>query len=377
MLEHLEDKLQLVSTAKRLRNTQVAQVASPGVVNLRDNDYLALMRHPQVVAASASAVQAYGCSASGSPVVGGYLKIHEELESLLCDWTGYPSALLWPSGYSANRAFLQLILKKGDIVLADRLVHRSMLEGVRGAGARLVRYNHCDLEDLERYLKQYASTSRVFVLTESVFSMEGDLDDLVAMAKLKDRYPFFWVVDEAHAIGWYGPGRVSECGLTEQVDVVVGTLGKALASQGAFMLFNNPKLRDYCVNLAPEFMYSTYLAPALVGASLAAIEFFRKTLFVEQSEWRRMALALKQALIHEFPEIPLTDAPIVPLVVGKEEAMLRVHERLSQEGVLTGAIRPPSVPVGTSRIRMSLQRGLDVGDLTCRVKKALAMGDGR
>ena len=371
MLDHLEGRLSTIASQTRFRETRIVDRGEGGLINLRDNDYLALIRDPRVIAASCEAVKCYGCSASGSPVVGGYLDIHEELEQALCDWTGYRSALLWPSGYSANRAFLQMLLKEGDIVLADRFIHRSMIEGVQGTRARLIRYQHCDLNHLESFLKQYAHEKRVFVLTESVFSMEGDLEDLPGMSALKERFPFFWIVDEAHAMGWYGPGRVRQNRLNEHVDVVVGTLGKSLASQGAFMLFQDPRLRDYCINLAPEFMYSTYLAPALAGAALGAIDLIRQVLDTGQPLWRKMALQVKRKLLDYFEEIPVTDTPIIPLVVGEEASMLRVHEALHRQGVLTGAIRPPSVPIGTSRIRMSLHRGLDVEALIMRVGRAL------
>ena len=371
---NLESAFQECVNQNRFRRTYASCENGSDRINLRDNDYLGLMRNPRVEHASCEAVVRYGSSSSGSPVVGGYLDIHEKLEALLCDWVGYPSGLLWPSGYAANRALLQLLLQKGDCVFADRLIHRSMLEGALSTSAQLIRYGHRDLDHLEALLKKQSPSRRIFVLTESVFSMDGDLEDLSAMAALKEKYPFFWVVDEAHAIGWYGPlgaGCVRGAGLESVVDVIVGTLGKSLASQGAFTLFRNSRLRDYCINLAPEFMYSTYLAPALVGAALGAIEYIREELYLEQPVWKSMAYRLKQQLHHDFPSIEINDAPIIPIIIGEERDMLHTHECLYHSGLLTGAIRPPSVPVGSSRIRLSLKRGLDPEVLLMRIFSAL------
>ena len=240
MFDHIEKKISLIRCENRFRKTRVSLEKGFGWMNLRDNDYLNLINEPFVKEAASDAVQKFGTSSFGSPVVGGYLEVHKELEEVLCKWTGYPNGLLWTSGYSANRSLLSMLLKKGDLVLADHAVHRSILEGVLSTQAKLIRYRHLDHEHLEELLQNNTSENNIFVITESVFSMDGSIDDLRSIAHLKNRYSFFWIVDEAHAMGWYGPkgaGMTRYFNLQGTVDVIVGTLGKSLASQGAYTLF--------------------------------------------------------------------------------------------------------------------------------------------
>lgn len=254
---------------------------------------------------------------------------------------------------------MSVLPQAGDIVLADRFVHNSMLLGAQETGAKLIRYRHLDLNHLEVLLRRYTHPDRtVFVVTESVFSMEGDYPDFKQMSLLKDRYHFFWIVDEAHALGWYGPkgnGLVAQFAVQAQVDILAATLGKSLASQGAFTLFHDPDLRSYLINRTPEFIYSTYLTPAATAASLAAIEVIQKECMIQQPKRLAQTLQLKYRLKPFFPDIPLYDSPIVPLIIGDPHATLQLAAQLAeQHGIYVGAIRPPSVPKGTSRLRLSL-----------------------
>ncbi len=323
------------------------------------NDYLQLSRHPSVIQAAQKALENWGTSSGGSPAVGSYWSIHEELETVLKKWCGFEYSLLWNSGYTANKALLSALPQKGDIVLADRYVHNSILLGTQEAQAKLIRYPHLDLNHLEDLLRIHTHSDRtVFVVTESVFSMEGDYPDLREMSFLKERYGFFWIVDEAHALGWYGPkgnGLVAQFGVEKNVDVLVATLGKSLASQGAFTLFHNPDLRSYLLNRTPELIYSTYLTPAATAASLAAIEVIQTECVMRQPEWLAQTLQLKNRLAKIFPTIPLYDSPILPLVIGDPALTLSLATQLAeQHHIYVGAIRPPSVPKGTSRLRLSL-----------------------
>jgi 8-amino-7-oxononanoate synthase len=220
----------------------VTEPAAP-VLNLSDNDYLALARDPDVVDASNRAARRYGVSASASPLVTGWSVLHAKLVETLCEWHRLPHGLLWNSGYAANSAILGALPKRDDLVLADRLIHHSMIAGILRSGARFKRYDHLRLDQLEEMLAGASSSSgTVFVATETVFSMDGDYPDLHRLAELKQRYGFVWIVDEAHALGWYGPqgaGMVRAAGVENAVDVLVGTLGKTLASGGAYSVFND------------------------------------------------------------------------------------------------------------------------------------------
>lgn len=338
-------------------------------IYLNLNDYLQLSQHPLVIDAAKKALEKWGTSSSGSPAVGSYWPIHQELENVLKEWCGFEHGLLWHSGYSANKALLSTLVQKGDVVLADRYVHNSILLGARDAHAKLIRYPHLDLHCLENLLRTYTHSDRtVFVVTESVFSMEGDYPDLNQMAFLKERYNFFWIVDEAHALGWYGPkgnGLVAQFGVQKHVDILVATLGKALASQGAFTLCHHPQLRSFLLNCTPEFIYSTYLNPAAAAASLAAVKVIQTEYLTRQSQWLSQTLKFKKQLTQFFPCIPLYDSPIVPLIIGDPETTMRLAAQLAEHHhIYVGAIRPPSVPRETSRLRLSLHCNLAFDSLT-------------
>lgn len=338
------------------------------------NDYLQLSHHPAIIQAAQEALERWGTTSSGSPVLGSYLSIHQELETVLKTWCGFEYGLLWNSGYTANKALMSVLPQKGDVVLADRYVHNSLLSGIQDTQAKLIRYHHLDLNHLEDLLRIYTHPDRtVFVVTESVFSMEGDYPDLAEMGALKDRYPFFWIVDEAHALGWYGPkgnGLVAQFGVEDKVDVLVATLGKALASQGAFTLFHHSHLRSYLLNSTSEFIYSTYLTPAATAASLAAIEIIQSHSLKFQSYWRSESLKLKMSLKQFFPDIPLYDSSILPLIIGDPVKTLSIAKTLMEEHhIYVGAIRPPSVPKGTSRLRLSLHCNLLFDSLRITLEK--------
>ncbi len=322
-------------------------------LNLATNDYLDLAHHPKVIEAATEALARYGSSTSGSPVVNGYLPVHQQLEESFKSWLEYPSCLVWNSGYSANHNLLSLLPRKGDLVLADRYMHVSALAGVLQSGARMLRYNHNDTEHLEKLLA--ANTDRnIFVLTESLFSMDGDWPDLKAIAELKNTYEFFWIVDEAHAIGWYGKGLCAQAGVAEAVDALVTTLGKAFVSQGAISLFRDPNIREYLLNFSKEFMYTTYPAPAGIAASLQAVELVQSELLQHQSQWLELATEIRSLLGLDHPY----DSPIIPFIVGDNASVIELGKRFNEAGIRVGVIRPPSVPEGTARLRISINRNL-------------------
>jgi 8-amino-7-oxononanoate synthase len=336
-----------------------------GWLNLADNDYLELAQDSAVLDAAAAAVKRHGTSASASPLITGWGEIHQELIETLGRWHGFQSGLLWSSGFAANSALLGVLPGPGDVVLADRLIHHSMIAGILRSGARLVRYDHLRLDRLERHLAEKSGDAgAVFVVTESVFSMDGDYPDLVAMAELKRRFGFCWMVDEAHGLGWYGAkgaGLVRAAGVEHSVDILVGTLGKALASGGAYSLFHDDALRDSLVNEAGEFIYSTALPPANAAAALAAVGRL-EALSPGQGEWQQTSRWFRRTLQDEGWSVPDGDSPIVPVRLDDPEAALSVAEALRQQRILAGAVRPPTVPKGTSRLRFSLKRSFSRAD---------------
>jgi 8-amino-7-oxononanoate synthase len=358
-----------------LRRLSARAEHSP-LINLADNDYLGLARDPAVVAAAREALGRWGASASASPLVTGYTELHEALEGALARWHGFSCGLVWNSGHAANTAVLGTLARRGDRVLADRLVHNSMIGGILKSGARLQRYRHCDLDHLEMLLGEGRPPDAggvTFVVTESVFSMDGDAPDMVRLAALRARHGFVLVVDEAHAVGWFGPagaGLAEAAGVSGQVDIFVGTLGKALGAQGAYTLFRDARLRSHLLNLAGEFVYSTYLAPACAAAALAAVRRVGEMSAGERAALPALSRRWREELRGIVPGVPGGESPIVPVPLGSGEETMRCAAALRGEGFLVGAIRPPTVPSGGARLRVSLRRGLG-GDVLARFGGAL------
>jgi len=344
-----------------LRRKLTARASDDKRVNLADNDYLGLSRDPAVIAAGVAALHEWGASASASPLVTGYTEIHQKLEQTLAAWQGYAHGLVMNTGFSANSAVLGGLPKKGDLILADRLVHASMLDGIMASGARLRRFAHNDLDALELMLhEEPALDGVIFVVTESVYSMDGDSPDLKRLASLRKRFGFCWVLDEAHATGWYGAtgsGLQEAQGAFAAADIVVGTLGKGLGSQGAYVLSHAPEVRDALINFAGEFVYSTYLAPSCAAAALAAVERV-KGMSGERAELHALSHAWRDGLVEAGFAVPSGDSPIIPLILGDSDVTLRYATALRAAGFMVSAIRPPTVPVRTGRIRISLRRGL-------------------
>jgi 8-amino-7-oxononanoate synthase len=345
---------------------------SNGVLDLRSNDYLCLARDPKVLEAAAGALAMFGASASASPLVSGYLSIHKELEGRLAQFHGYPHALLMVSGHAANRSVLGALVGAEDLVLVDRLVHQSILSGVMASGAKFRRFPHNDLVALEKILIDKKNQFRqVFVATESLFSMDGDGPDLVAFSQLRQSFGFVWILDEAHAIGWHGEtgaGKLEEFGVKAAADIVVGTLGKALGSQGAYVLAHNEAIIDHIVNHAGEYIYSTFLSPVAAGAALGALEQMR-LLANQRRVWQDLSLQWRSRIRDWGVYMPQDNSPIIPILMGDEKKALEKTKQLANQGVLVSCVRPPTVPKGGARLRVSLNRNLNPSDLE-RFEKA-------
>ena len=356
------EKILAQRDADGLLRTLKVRSATDTRVNLADNDYLNLSHDSEVIVAATSALNKWGASSSASPLVTGYTELHQDLEKTLAQWHGYPHALILNTGFSANTAVLGGLPKKGDVVLADKLIHASMLEGILSSEATLRRFPHNDLDVLESLLEETkASEGVVFVVTESVYSMDGDCPDLSRISKLKERYHFCWVLDEAHATGWHGStgsGMQEEQGVRASADIVVGTLGKALGAQGAYVLCHDVLIKNIIINFAAEFIYSTYLSPASAAAALAAIT-RTKNLTSERTGLHQLSRDWRAALRVAGFTAPDFHSPIIPLIIGDVKKTQHYAAALRSAGFIVSVIRPPTVPVNTARIRISLRRGLD------------------
>ncbi len=336
-------------------------LANDGLVDLANNDYLGLAQHPAVKAAAKQAIDEFGCSSSASPLITGYGKPHLALKERLLDWyEGH--VMMWNSGYVANQALFSVLPEKDDWVFADRAIHHSVLAGLMRSKAKFSRFPHLDFNCLEDCLRKRQGTAgNVFVVTESVFSMDGDCPDFTQLTALREQYGFVLIVDEAHALGWYGArgaGLLEQKGFLGQADVIMGTFGKALGSQGAYLVLRNGVWERYLMNFAAEFIYSTYFAPAAAAAADKAMELV-SDLSAERSAWLKGSKSFRTTLRNGGLNVPDGDSPVIPLVLGDIDKTIILANRLRDEGVLAGMVRPPTVPTGSSRLRFSLKANLD------------------
>jgi 8-amino-7-oxononanoate synthase len=324
------------------------------VLLLCSNNYLGLADHPRVREAAAEAAMRYGAGSGASRLISGNMTIHRRLEEQLCDFKRAESCLLFGSGYLANAGVISALAREGDVVFSDALNHASMVDGCRLANADTFVYDHCDLDHLEWGLRE-ANGRGSLIVTDGVFSMDGDVAPLSEIVELAQRFDARVMVDEAHATGCLGPGgrgAVADAGLEGEVDVVVGTLGKALGSYGAYVLCEKV-MGQYLVNTARTLIFSTALPPPAVAAAMAALELLREQpRRVEKLQ--RNARALREALRGHGLSARNSETQIIPLVVGSPEDAVAASERSLESGVFAQAIRPPSVPAGGSRLRLAV-----------------------
>ncbi len=321
---------------------------------LASNNYLGLATDPRVVHGAQEALRRYGASTAASRLVSGSTVLHRELEAELAALKGTEAAVLFSSGYLANLGTIGALVGPGDTIFCDRLNHASIIDAAFLSRARLVVYRHNDMDHLAALLQRHAGR-RSLIVTDSVFSMDGDLAPLPDLCDLAERWGCMLMVDEAHGTGVLGPrggGAVEHFGLRGRVPIVMGTLSKALGSVGGFIA-GSRRLIDYLRNRARTFMFDTALAPSAAGAALAALRVAR----VEEqrrARLRQLVRALYEALAEQGYHVPRPDAAILPVLVGDSDTALDLAAALRERGVWAPAIRPPAVPRGTARLRVTL-----------------------
>jgi glycine C-acetyltransferase/8-amino-7-oxononanoate synthase len=324
------------------------------VLLLCSNNYLGLADHPRVREAAAEAAMRWGVGAGASRLVSGTMTIHRRLEERLAAFKGRQSALLFGSGYLANAGAIAALARPGEVIFSDELNHASIIDGCRLSRAEVFVYDHGDPEHLEWGIAQSEGRGALIV-TDSVFSMDGDVAPLAEIIELAQRHGLRTLVDEAHGMGVLGPGgrgALAGAGLEDQVDVIVGTLGKALGSYGAFVACEEPMAR-YLVNAARTFIFSTALPPPAVASALAALSLLEE----EPRRVQRLAAnaaVMRAALIAEGFDVGASRTQILPLVIGQAEQAMRICELALREGIFVQAIRPPTVPPMTSRLRLAV-----------------------
>jgi len=362
-MEPLSSSLQARKREGTLRSLRPASLREGGriyfgkkrLLDMASNDYLGLSGHPELKKAAAEAAQRYGTSSAASRLLSGDLESFHELEETVASFKGKEAALIFNTGYQANIGVISALCGRDDIVLLDRLSHASIIDGAVQSKAHLVRFRHNDVRHLEELLKEKRHRHRrSLILTESVFSMDGDIAPVKRIAELKEEFDSFFMLDEAHATGIFGPsgsGIAEREGVTQSVDVIMGTFGKALGSFGAYVALSDV-MRDFLVNNARSFIYSTALPPSVIAASQQAIR-----LLAEEPERRERLLEMSSRFRREVSALGLEtlgESQIVPVVAGDTETALSWSRELFEAGYWVPAIRPPTVPKGSSRLRFSL-----------------------
>lgn len=359
------DRLESLNRRRSLRRilareSPLVEFQGRRLVNFSSNDYLGLSQHPAVKEGSSRAIARAGASASSSRLICGNSDLHERLEAALAALKGKEAALTFASGFSANLGLLSSLVGPGDHIFSDALNHGSIVDGCRLSRAATVVFRHNDLGHLEELLKDCSGRGRRLVVSDSVFSMEGDLADLPGLVSLCRRYDCRLMLDEAHAtgvLGSRGGGLVehfqeSGAARPEEIELLMGTLSKALGSFGGFVACS-ASTRDYLINRCRPFIFATALPPAVVGAALAGLELIRPPSEVRERLRSNMRL-MRSRLAQHGLGCGQGRTSIFPVLLGSEERALEVSQRLLDRGFLVAAIRPPSVPQGTSRLRITV-----------------------
>jgi 8-amino-7-oxononanoate synthase len=328
------------------------------LIDFSSNDYLGLARHPKLIERSIEWTEKFGAGSGASRLVTGTLELHKSVEAKIAKLKGTKAALIFTSGWQANAAILpalfdRKLLGADAAVFTDRLNHASLHDGCRAAGQRETRFRHNDLGHLEELLTTAPPSSRRFIVTESVFSMDGDRADVATLADIAERHDAFLYLDEAHATGALGPHGVGLSALAPgRIDLIMGTFSKALGGFGAYVAGSHA-LIDYLINQAGGFIYTTALPPAVLGAMDAALDLL-PSLDAERTRLAALADRLREGLNGLGFDTCGSTTQIVPAVIGSAEAAVAASKSLEEAGLLAIAIRPPTVPAGTSRIRFAL-----------------------
>ncbi|MCB2181650.1 MAG: 8-amino-7-oxononanoate synthase [Desulfobulbaceae bacterium] len=331
--------------------------ASP-LLDFSSNDYLALSTHHEVISSSRRYLELAGSGAGAARLMSGNLAMYDKLEKKVAELKGQESALLFGSGYMANCGVIPALVGRGDVIFTDRLNHASIYDGCLLSRAKLVRFHHNDMNHLEEQLGKHRGHGKALIIVESLYSMDGDRCPLRDVVQLKEKYQCLLMVDEAHATGVFGKnggGIIEEEGVADKVDIAMGTFGKALGSYGAYIAASEKRVQ-YLINRARTFIYSTGLPPSVIGASLAGIKITQ-----EQPQLRRELhekVALFKAALQQAGVTDTGPSQIIPILIGESAKAVDLAEKLREMGIFATAVRPPTVPDGTARLRFSITRHL-------------------
>ncbi len=328
------------------------------------NNYLGLANHPSVVKAVKEAVEKYGWGTGASRLVSGNMTLHETLEREISKFKRKEATIVFPTGYMANIGTISTLVSSGDLVICDKLNHASIIDGCRLSGAAFRIYAHCNMEKLENILRKSSKYNRKLIVTDSVFSMDGDLAPLPEIVRIATKYNAMVMVDEAHGTGVFGEngrGVVEHFNMDKEVDVVMGTLSKAIGSLGGYVCGDHD-LISYLRNKARSFMYTTALPPAVCAASIAGINLIQEGPLLREALWNNVCY-IKDKLRSRGINMISSQSQIIPLLIGDTQKTVEISKLLYKRGILIPAIRPPTVPANSSRLRMTVMSSHTQGDL--------------
>ena len=348
------DNLYRTRSIRQKAQSANIQINDYQYLNFCSNDYLGLANHPEMISAAKKGLDEYGIGSGASAMITGYTEIHQQLEEALAEFTDRSKVLLFPSGFAANIGIISALTDKNNLLIMDKLCHASLIDGAKLSGAKFQRYNHLDIKSLKQ--KTEKTDQDTWVITESLFSMDGDSAPLEEISASCQEISAVCYVDDAHGFGIYGEsgaGSVKAANLSEQqVPVLVATFGKAFGVSGAFVA-GSEALIETLIQNARSYIYTTAMPPALAAAVLKSLD------LVKTENWRREKLF---DLIHRFREKAAergvllsknAHGPIQPVIIGNSEKAIRISEQLADKGIKISAIRPPTVPKDTARLRIT------------------------
>ena len=381
-MNHLIDRMKKIKEKKLYRELNYIETAqSPKVkiegkdfILLASNNYLGLCDDYRLKKAAIDAIHKYGVGSGGSRLTTGSYDIHKELENKIASFKGTEASLIFNTGYMANVGIISAICDRSWVIFCDKLNHASIIDGCRLSGAKLIRYKHCDMNDLLHKVNKYKKSNSLIV-TDGVFSMDGDIAPLPHIVKIAKENDIITMVDDAHAtgiLGKNGSGTASYFNLNNQIDIMMGTLSKSIASEDGYAA-GNKDLINYLRNSARSFIYSTALSPATIAVSIKSLE-----IIATDEERRSNLLKISNWFQNELEaagfNVIKTKTPIIPIIVGPADKAVEFSKNLLKEGIYIPAIRPPSVPEGTSRLRVSLMATHTTQDLDEALAKIKLIG---
>src|SRR3989449_3129139 len=357
-----------------LASAQDTEVVVEGkrVLNLSSNNYLGLTTHPRLKSAMVKATEEWGAGSGGVRAIAGTMTIHEELERRLAEFKHTEASLVFQSGFTANLGVLQSLVKEGDVIISDELNHASIIDGIRLSKAERSIFKHRDMDDLERHLEKHHDKRVKLVVTDGVFSMDGDIAPLAAIVERAERFQALVMVDDAHAsgvLGENGRGSVNHFGLDGRVDLQIGTLSKAMGVLGGYVAAAQA-VRDFLIHRAPPFLFSTSHPPGVAAACIAAIDVLKAEPERIERLWKNTA-RFKEGLKRIGFETGASETPITPVIVGKGSVAMEFSDRLFKLGAFAQGLGYPTVPEGRARIR-TIVTGVHTHQQLDRAREAVA-----